>query len=70
MFGYRAKLYLSSIKLEGFSRGEWHQEKYELSNKASSRKLPVTVNEGHYYEGCVLTNRFSSDDSNMESLLD
>ena len=41
-----------------------------LSNKASWRKLHVGVNDGHYYEGCVLTDLFSSDDSNVKSLLD
>ena len=61
---------IDSTGLKRFGRGEWHQEKYELSNKASWRKLHVGVNEGHYYEGCVLTDRFSSDDSNVEHLLD
>ena len=30
---------IDSTGLKRFGRGEWHQEKYELSNKASWRKL-------------------------------
>ena len=32
--------------------------------------MDVGGNEDHYYEGCVLTDRFSTDDSNGEDLLD
>ena len=53
-----------------FGRGEWHQEKYELSNKASWRKLHIAVNQNHYIEACVLTDRFSHDDQQVESLLE
>lgn len=46
---------IDSTALKRFGRGELHQEKYELSNKASWRKLHVAVNQSHYFEACVLT---------------
>ena len=61
---------IDSTGLKRFGRGEWHQEKYELSNKASWRKLHVAVNQNHYFEACVLTDRFSHDDQQVEQLLE
>lgn len=61
---------IDSTGLKRFGRGEWHKEKYELSTKASWRKLHVAVNEDHYYEACTLTDRFASDESQVEPLLD
>src|SRR5262249_13404288 len=60
---------IDSTGLKRFGRGEWHQEKYELSSKARWRKLHLGVNEGHYYEACALTDRFCSDDQVVEDLL-
>jgi hypothetical protein len=60
---------IDSTGLKRFGRGEWHQEKYELSNKASWRKLHVAINQNHYFEGCVLTDRFSHDDQQVDDLL-
>jgi hypothetical protein len=56
--------------LKRFVRGEWHQEQYELSNKARLRKLHVAVNQNYYFEACVLMNRFSHDDQQVEPLLE
>ena len=61
---------IDSTGLKRFGRGEWHQEKYELSNKASWRKLHIGVNENHYFEACVLTDRFGADESQVPPLLD
>ena len=61
---------IDSTGLKRFGRGEWHQDKYELSNKASWRKLHVAVNQNHYFEACVLTDRFSHDESQVEPLLE
>ena len=61
---------IDSTGLKRFGRGEWHQEKYELSNKASWRKLHVGVNENHYFEACVLTDRFGSDEAQVNPLFD
>ncbi|ARM32561.1 IS5 family transposase [Legionella longbeachae] len=49
---------IDSTGLKRFGRGEWHTEKYELSRKASWRKFHAGVNQSHYIEACVLTDRF------------
>ena len=61
---------IDSTGLKRFGRGEWHQEKYELSSKASWRKLHLAINQDHYIEACILTDRFSHDDQQVQSLLD
>ena len=61
---------IDSTGLKRFGRGEWHQEKYELSNKASWRKLHVAVNQEHYFEACTLTDRFCHDDQQVKPLLE
>lgn len=61
---------IDSTGLKRFGRGEWHQEKYELSSKASWRKLHIGVNGSHYFEACSLTDRFTSDESQIKPLLD
>ena len=61
---------IDSTGLKRFGRGEWHQEKYELSNKESWRKLHLAINQSHYIEACVLTDRFSHDDQQVEPLLE
>lgn len=38
---------IDSTGLKRFGRGEWHQEKYELSSKASWRKLHLAINQDH-----------------------
>ena len=61
---------IDSTGLKRFGRGEWHQEKYELSSKASWRKLHIAVNQDHYIEACILTDRFSHDDQQVDALLE
>ena len=61
---------IDSTGLKRFGRGEWHQEKYTLSSKASWRKLHIAVNQDHYIEACELTDRFNHDDSQVDALLD
>ena len=60
---------IDSTGLKRFGRGEWHREKYELSSKASWRKLHLAINQDHYIEACVLTDRFSHDDQQVKALL-
>ncbi|ARM32344.1 IS5-like element ISLlo3 family transposase [Legionella longbeachae] len=60
---------IDSTGLKRFERGEWHQEKYELSSKASWCKLHVGVNQNHYFEACELTDRFTHDDQLVKLLL-
>jgi hypothetical protein len=55
--------------LKRFGGGEWHREKYKLSSKASWRKFHLAINQDHYIEACVLTDRFSHDDQQMQALL-
>jgi hypothetical protein len=55
--------------LKRFGRGEWHREKYELSSKASWHKLHMAINQAHYFEACILTDRFSHDDQQVKGLL-
>lgn len=61
---------IDSTGLKRFGRGEWHQEKYKLSSKASWRKLHLAINQEHYIEACTLTDRFSHDDQQVEGLLE
>ena len=60
---------IDSTGLKRFGRGEWHQEKYELSSRASWCKLHVGVNQNHYFEACELTDRFTHDDQLVKPLL-
>jgi hypothetical protein len=39
---------IDSTGLKRFGCGEWHQAKYELSGKASWRKLHLAINQDHY----------------------
>jgi hypothetical protein len=61
---------IDSTGLKRFGRDEWHREKYELSSKASWRKLHIAANEAHYLEASVLTDRFESDDQQVKALLE
>lgn len=60
---------IDSTGLKRFGRGEWHQEKHNLSRKASWLKLHLAVNQSHEIEACELTDRFSHDEGQVESLL-
>ena len=60
---------IDSTGLKRFGRGEWHMEKYELSSRASWRKLHLAINQDHYIEACILTDRFSHDDQQVNGLL-
>ncbi len=60
---------IDSTGLKRHGKGEWHQEKHEISSKASWRKLHIAVNEQHYFEGCSLTDRFATDESQVPNLL-
>jgi len=61
---------IDSTGLKRFGRGEWHQEKYKISAKSSWRKLHIAVCDDHYIEGCTLTDRFHSDESQVEPILE
>jgi len=61
---------IDSTGLKRFGRGEWHNEKYKLSNKASWRTFHAAINQDHYFEACTVTNRFCHDDSQVKPLLE
>jgi len=60
---------IDSTGLKVFGKDEWHQEKHGVDPRRSWRKLHIAVDENHYYQATVLTDRFSHDDQNMGALL-
>jgi len=61
---------IDSTGLKRFGRDEWHQEKHKVSAKRSWRKLHIAVDEKHIIHAAVLTDRFVSDDSALDKLLE
>lgn len=62
-------LALDSSGLKRFGRGEWHQEKYNLSAKRSWRKLHIAVDNKHIIHANDLTDRFSADCESVDILI-
>ena len=65
-----AAIAIDSTGLKRFGRDEWHQERHKVSAKRSWRKLHLLVDDDHIIHGCALTDRFTSDDSMVEALLE
>ena len=61
---------IDSTGLKRFGRDEWHQEKHKVSAKRSWRKLHIAVDQDHYIQGSVLTDRFDSDEGTLDDLID
>jgi transposase len=61
---------VDSTGLKRFGRDEWHQEKHKVSAKRSWRKLHIAVDQDHYIQGTILTNRFDSDEGTLDDLID
>lgn len=61
---------IDSTGLKRFGRDEWHQEKHMVSAKRSWRKLHIAVDQDHYIQGSVLTDRFDSDEGTLDELID
>lgn len=61
---------IDSTGLKRFGRDEWHQEKHKVSAKRSWRKYHAAVSNNHYIHACELTDRFDTDESVVETLLD
>jgi hypothetical protein len=59
---------IDSTGLKRFGRGEWHEEKYQLSAKRSWRKLHIAVDTNHIIHACDLTDRFSADCESVSTL--
>jgi hypothetical protein len=69
MDGSIAAIAIDSTGLKRFGRDEWHQEKHHVSAKRSWRKLHIAVDTEHYIQAGMLTDRYVSDDSALESLV-
>ncbi|ODN42371.1 IS5 family transposase [Piscirickettsia litoralis] len=64
-----AAIAIDSSGLKRFGRGEWHQEKYKISAKRSWRKLHVAVDDGHYIQAALITDRYEADEEVVDDLL-
>ena len=65
-----AAIAIDSTGLKRFGRDEWHQEKHKVSAKRSWRKLHIAVDQDHYIQSSLLTDRFVTDEGALDSLLD
>ena len=65
-----AAIAFDSTGLKRFGRDKWHQEKHKIAANRSWRKLHIGVDEKHFIQGCVLTDRYSSDDKTIEEVAD
>ncbi len=63
-------LAIDSTGLKRFGRDEWHQEKHKIAAKRSWRKLHVAVDDEHIIHAAELTDRFTSDDSAIDNLIE
>lgn len=61
---------IDSTGLKRFGRDEWHQEKHKISAKRSWRKLHIIVDNNNTIQACELTDKYKSDRSVVNSLLD
>ena len=64
-----AAIALDSTGLKRFGRDEWHQEKHKVSARRSWRKAHFGIDENHYIQAAVLTDRFTHDDEVVDDLL-
>jgi hypothetical protein len=60
---------IDSTDLKIFGKDEWNQDKHGVDPKRSWCKLHAAIDEEHYFQAVVLTNRFSHDDQNVGKLL-
>ena len=64
-----AAIALDSTGLKRFVRDEWHQEKHKISARRSWPKAHFGIDENHYLQAAVLTDRFTHDDEVVDDLL-
>ena len=60
---------IDSTGLKRFGKDEWHQEKHNIAAKRSWRKLHIAVDEGHFIQAAILTERSVADEKVVEDLL-
>jgi len=51
-----------------FGKDEWHQEKHKVNAKRSWRKAHFAVDEAHFIQGAVLTDKNAMDDQVVGAL--
>ncbi len=56
--------------MKRFGRDEWHQERHKVSARRSWRKAHFGIDENHYIQTAMLTDRFTTDDEVVDDLLD
>lgn len=61
---------VDSTGLKVYGKGEWHQEKHEVSARRTWRKLHLAVDEKHQILACKLTTPEVGDPSAVPELLD
>jgi hypothetical protein len=61
---------IDSTGLKIFGKDEWHQEKHGVDPRRSWCKLHAAIDEEHYFQAAIITDRFSHDDQNAGKLLD
>lgn len=69
MDGDIAAIALDSTGLKRFGRDEWHVEKHKVIARRSWRKAHFGIDENHYIQAAVLTDRFTHDDEVVDDLL-
>ena len=65
-----AAIALDSTGLKRFGRDEWHQEKHKVSACRSWRKAHFGIDDNHYIQAAMLTDRFTHDVEVIDDLLD
>lgn len=65
-----AAIAIDSTGLKRFGRDEWHQEKHKISANRSWRKLHVGVDDKHIIHAGTLTDKFTSDDSEVKPVIE
>lgn len=65
-----AAIAIDATGLKRFGRDEWHQEKHKVSGKRSWLKLHIVVDDKHIIQAGLLTDRFVSDDSAIDNLIE
>ncbi|MGF1878937.1 IS5 family transposase [Photobacterium frigidiphilum] len=63
-----AAIAIDSTGLKRFGKDEWHQEKHKVNAKRSWRKAHFAVDEGHFIQGAVLTDKNTMDDQVVGTL--
>jgi Transposase DDE domain len=65
-----AAIAIDSTGLKRFGRDEWHQERHKVNARRSWRKAHFGIDENHYIQAAMLTDRFTTDDEVVDDLLD